>query len=412
MTQQIAQSWKNGGDNSSPPQVVLLNNGHVLITSDADTDADGSPDAVAIGNGSGQLQTSLGKPRWKGEGDYVNARKIPYYVLPGNWQEVTGVNCKLGDIAKITYKNKEIYAIYADNGPDEIIGEASIAAVEALDHHPWNDSHTKIISGIPYGVNYEIIPGSSNLDRTIDRDTIQAYGQELFGSVPVAEVAVDYNAVDWLELNRASDGSPAITAYLGAVPKYTRYYKNKKELIEFLQAFPKANSALVAQNKDIPNCPDVIIRDTVVSSNAARFAKFFEGNYGSVRAEVTRWFAPINDGSSTKNACVAHQVSCLKLCNLPYPQPLGNDASINVRAFEAWALSHGWTKIRDRDQLKPGDLCVCLNSNPADDHVFCFLHHVNADVVSILDNQATGVHNRSLSGAGGKTPWTVALRMP
>ena len=44
----INHSWKNGGDSSSKPEVLVLNNGHILITSDADTDADGSPDADKI----------------------------------------------------------------------------------------------------------------------------------------------------------------------------------------------------------------------------------------------------------------------------------------------------------------------------------------------------------------------------
>ena len=157
MSRDINHSWKNGGDNSSNPVVVVLDNGHVLITADADTDADGSPDAVQI-DGSGQLQTALGRDNgWKGDGDYVNARIIPYYVLPGNWKEVTNVSCQLGDIAKVSYKNKTVYAIYADVGPDEITGEASIATVEALGHNPWNNEHTKIVSGIPHGVTFDIL---------------------------------------------------------------------------------------------------------------------------------------------------------------------------------------------------------------------------------------------------------------
>jgi len=291
--------------------------------------------------------------------------------------------------------------------------------VEALGFNPWNDAFTKIVSGIPYGVKYEIIPGSSQLSTTVDYDSIQEYGQELFKqellkaeSFSFAAEVVDYNAVDWFEFNRASDGSPTITAYLGADPKYTRHYKNKQELIEFLQAFPRASSALVAKNKEIPDRPDVIIGSSILSANAARFAKFFKENYAAVRAEVTRWFAPINNGSPTKNGCVAHQVSCLKLCKLPYPQPLRNDASINVRAFKDLALSQGYTKISDRDQLEPGDLVVCLASSSDGDHLFSFLSHVNADIVSVLDNQQVGVHNRALSGAGGKTPWSFALRMP
>ena len=67
MSRVINHSWKNGGDESSNPVVVVLDNDHILITADADTDADGSPDADTI-DGSGQRETALGKSNgWKGD---------------------------------------------------------------------------------------------------------------------------------------------------------------------------------------------------------------------------------------------------------------------------------------------------------------------------------------------------------
>jgi hypothetical protein len=320
MTRVITQPWEDGGNPSFKPTVVILNNDHVLITSDADTDADGSPDATRIDD-SGQLQTSLGKPSWKGKGDYVNAREIPYYVLPLNWQEVTGVNCKLGDIAKLTYKDKSIYAIYADKGPKNIIGEASIIAIELLGGDPWNSSHTKIISGIPHGVTYEIIPNSANLNITTSHATIQSYGKELFGEAPKPNLSDIQKSVTWLEFNRASDGTPAITAYAGSTPKYTRHYKTKELLIEFLQAFPNAHTAPVAGTNAIPDCPDLtgIILPDSSDSDAEQFVSFFKTNYAAVRKEVQEWFVDKYHYSdnATHNACVAHQVSCLELCQLP-----------------------------------------------------------------------------------------------
>jgi hypothetical protein len=90
MPKTIRQSWTNGGDDSSSPTVVVLENGHVLVTSDADTDADGSPDAKIIDPRYGQITTSLGKGNgWQGTGEYVDAKSIPYYVVPGIWLMVT-----------------------------------------------------------------------------------------------------------------------------------------------------------------------------------------------------------------------------------------------------------------------------------------------------------------------------------
>jgi N-acetylmuramoyl-L-alanine amidase len=68
------------------------------------------------------------------------------------------------------------------------------------------------------------------------------------------------DSVTWLELNRADDGSSAITAYAEATPKFTRFYKTMTEFREFLDAFPNVHSGpLVAETdqKIIPDCHDL-----------------------------------------------------------------------------------------------------------------------------------------------------------
>jgi Fungal chitosanase of glycosyl hydrolase group 75 len=415
MSKVINQLWTNGGDNSSKPIVVILDNGHVLITSDADTDADGSLDARIIDPNSGQDATSLGKDNgWKGANEYVDASSIPYYVLPLNWEALTGITCTLGDIAKLTYKNKSIYAIYADNGSTNIIGEASIVAIESLGGDPWNSEHKQIISGIPFGVTYEVIPQSSNLGRTVSYESIQSYGKELFEGFPSDK----YNAVTWLELNRDNDGSPAVTAYDNSGPKYTRYYKTKEDLIEFLQAFPSAHTAPVAatDKKLIPDCPDLRdpIKEEQHSDAAIQFVTYFEDNYGAVRAEVERWFLDDNPQpwsyNAIHNGCVAHQVSCLSLCNLPHPT-LDTLESVRVDCFVEWALKNGWTKITKMDQIKAGDICVSGPSISDLDHVYCFVKYIDSDNAYVLHNQVFGLATRSLIG-DGCGPWRFALRMP
>jgi hypothetical protein len=102
---------------------------------------------------------------------------IPYFVLPANWNEVTGSNCGLGDVAKITYKKSSVYAIYADAGGNKYVGEASVRANQALGCDPWKNGKIRI--GIPYGVIFEIILGSADLKRTRTFDEILAYGDSL-----------------------------------------------------------------------------------------------------------------------------------------------------------------------------------------------------------------------------------------
>jgi len=180
MKQVINHKWLNGYDNKNAPTVEVLDNGHILIISDADTDSDGSPDVKIIDRKVGNLQTSLSSENgWKGKGNFVDAQIIPYFVLPGNWFEVTGIFISLGDIARLSYKDAFIYAIYADTGPNEIIGETSISAVESLGVNPWG-KNGEIVNGINYGVSYEIIKNSANLEITVSFETIQSYGKELF----------------------------------------------------------------------------------------------------------------------------------------------------------------------------------------------------------------------------------------
>lgn len=65
-------------------------------------------------------------------------------------------------------------------------------------------------------------------------------------------------SVTWLEFNRTDNGKPAVTAYAGSEPKYTRYFKNWEDLDSFKAFFPNAHGVLVAETdkKIIPRKPD------------------------------------------------------------------------------------------------------------------------------------------------------------
>ncbi len=107
--------------------IKILENETVYLKSDMSADADGSPRAIEIDPGNAQLETSLRRTNgWRGEGDNVDAEKIPYFVLPGNFRTVTNIRCKLGDMALVRYKNREVFAIYADAGPKTLLGEGAI----------------------------------------------------------------------------------------------------------------------------------------------------------------------------------------------------------------------------------------------------------------------------------------------
>ncbi|WP_060614222.1 hypothetical protein [Pseudomonas brassicacearum] len=163
------------------PVVAILDNGHIYVLSDAAADADGAPNADIIDRKHGQLHTSLRRSRgWLGldGSEYVDALTIPYFVLPGNWKSVTSIRCTLGDIAKLSVGEVSIFAIYADVGGDDSIGEASVRAIIELGGNPWRNNQIRV--GLDYGVTYEIIPGSAKLEVTRSFEEIQQYGRVMF----------------------------------------------------------------------------------------------------------------------------------------------------------------------------------------------------------------------------------------
>jgi hypothetical protein len=76
------------------------------------------------------LHNAAGNPT--APGTYVDARKIPYIVLPPEFMNQFGV--ALGDLAMVTNQRngKTSFAIFADVGPRGKIGEGSVALAHAL----------------------------------------------------------------------------------------------------------------------------------------------------------------------------------------------------------------------------------------------------------------------------------------
>jgi hypothetical protein len=98
--------------------------------------ADGQPVIQRSGRFKGfyvsttSLRNASGSPT--APGTYVDARKIPYFVLPPEFIRQFGV--ALGDLAMVTnLKNgRSAFAIFADVGPTGKIGEGSVALARAL----------------------------------------------------------------------------------------------------------------------------------------------------------------------------------------------------------------------------------------------------------------------------------------
>ena len=97
---------------------------------------DGSPVIQRSGRYKGfyvsttSLHNAAGSPT--AQATYVDARKIPYIVLPPEFVKQFGVS--LGDLAVVTNQRngKSSFAIFADVGPHGKIGEGSVALARAI----------------------------------------------------------------------------------------------------------------------------------------------------------------------------------------------------------------------------------------------------------------------------------------
>ncbi len=147
-------------------KMLRLPDGALFLDADLDTDADGSPRALEIDPKWGQLPTSFSFSNEAQPRRWVNSETVPYIVLPKGFYAEMGVG--LGDVAAVIWRGRVVFAIFADVGPSDRIGEGSIALSEALGFNPWQerDGTRQIVSGIEGDVLMIVFPGSAPRDLT------------------------------------------------------------------------------------------------------------------------------------------------------------------------------------------------------------------------------------------------------
>jgi Fungal chitosanase of glycosyl hydrolase group 75 len=103
--------------------------------------------------GQTSFQTSKGKS--------FQAEFTHYYVipLPSSRFSYTKSGIKPGSVAAIIYNNKVLYAVFADEGPNNIIGEASYATARDLGINPNPKTGGIDCSGTKCPVTYIVFPG-------------------------------------------------------------------------------------------------------------------------------------------------------------------------------------------------------------------------------------------------------------
>jgi Fungal chitosanase of glycosyl hydrolase group 75 len=136
--------------------------------------------------------TSLEDPNCdpKDPNRYVNAEAINFIVLPGR----LGLGSKLGDFAVVLHPatGASAYAVYADVGPANKIGEGSIALANAL-----GIPSSPKTGGTGHGIAYVVFPGSKT-DWPLSQSDIDQQGAQLFSNWGGLDKAKDcFQDMNW-----------------------------------------------------------------------------------------------------------------------------------------------------------------------------------------------------------------------
>jgi len=181
----------------------MLPGGAIYIDSKMDTDCDGAPTCRSI-DPHGQTQTS-----WTWRGSPIDALKTNYFVLPSNLKGKLGsTKLGLGDIAAVMYNGKLEFAVYADNGPNDKIGEGSVKLVQSLGFNPFKNG--KICCGIQSGVVVIVLPGTRGTYSTpYDRASVRQAGMERLNALTGGASRAESDANNAFSNNTPTSFSPS-----------------------------------------------------------------------------------------------------------------------------------------------------------------------------------------------------------
>lgn len=150
-------------------RLTRVDGGSVYFRAGMAIDADGSPRARQI-DPDGQSNTSLRHRN----GAPVNAETTKYFVLPLERYQQYGV--RLGDIAAVRYGDNVRFAVFADVGPHQKLGEGSMALAASL----GINSNPRHGGTHRPEVEYIVFPGSGN-GRPLHSNAHEGLGRHYLG---------------------------------------------------------------------------------------------------------------------------------------------------------------------------------------------------------------------------------------
>ena len=166
-----------------PRFVATLPSGELYFDSELQLDTDGWPDGDGAGDDSWNPDTSLTTR----DGRAIDANKVPYFVLPlpAGWSAKFGIS--LGDYAAVIFRDRLGFAVFADQGPKNKIGEGSLALLRALGAERLRADGTVINAGMGPGVITIVFPGSGAPAHRADEATLlrrmETIGQQRLANI-------------------------------------------------------------------------------------------------------------------------------------------------------------------------------------------------------------------------------------
>ncbi|WP_419998025.1 glycoside hydrolase family 75 protein [Streptomyces boninensis] len=153
---QLSRGKYRTDDGTSADIPVCGKQGAVYWHADMDIDCDGQPTGRCNKKTDRWFQPETAFQQ--SDGRHLNSAALPFIVvpLPSRIWDHRGAGVGGGTIAAVIHKDEVQYAVVGDQGPKEIIGEASYASAAGLGIAP--DPTT---GGVDSGVTYLLFPGSA-----------------------------------------------------------------------------------------------------------------------------------------------------------------------------------------------------------------------------------------------------------
>jgi hypothetical protein len=167
-------------DEGEPDTITICDGPGATIfwNSDLDVDCDGGQSALCMSDPAYMPETSA----TTAGGDPIDASTVPFVVIPLPSSRFTYGDhaIDLGQLAVVLYEDRWMVGVFADEGPNGIIGEASFAMADALGIDP--DPST---GGADSGATFVIFTGAGSRV-----SPIEDHGAAAAAAMPLIEALV------------------------------------------------------------------------------------------------------------------------------------------------------------------------------------------------------------------------------